>query len=328
VFNQDISVWNVANVTTHVDFSLNSALSYGPSFPIPPEGFIYTFVYQGTLSNAELEDYIPVKRLDNTFTTFTPIITKTPANLVTVQIEFTFVDNGTTNDGLIFDFNNAANNNVALFYNDSLVSGLTIKQFGYSYFMPLSRGQSAPQGRQFYNLIKDFKINAIQPPQILSNTSLASCFSTATNIGYSVFNSDISNWVTTNVVDMNRMFYYSTYFNQNINTNNTAGTWITSNVTNMSNMFAGANGFNSDIYGWDVSQVVNMSSMFNNTSVFNKNISAWDVSNVTNMTRMFQDSQEFNQDISGWTVAQVTSYAEFYLDAVALDPLNVPLKFR
>ena len=55
----------------------------------------------------------------------------------------------------------------------------------------------------------------------------------------------ISNWDTSNVTDMNRMFFGAKEFNQDI------GNWDTSKVTNMVGMFLDANNFNKDyISNW------------------------------------------------------------------------------
>ena len=63
--------------------------------------------------------------------------------------------------------------------------------------------------------------------------------------------------------------------------------WDTSNVKNMNSMFCYAEYFNENISSWNVSNVTNMSSMFNGASSFNQDISSWNVSNVKDMYRMF-----------------------------------------
>ena len=115
-----------------------------------------------------------------------------------------------------------------------------------------------------------------------------------------VFNQDISNWDTSKVTSMRRMFSYSYAFNQDISA------WNTSNVTDMSAMFMQAKVFNQDISNWDTSKVTNMGYMFVSALVFNQNISSWDTSNVTTMISMFSSAAAFNQDISNWDTSNVT----------------------
>jgi len=145
-----------------------------------------------------------------------------------------------------------------------------------------------------------------------------------TNERTSIFNQNIGNWDTSNVVDMTSMFENTT-FNQDISN------WDVSNVVFMQQMFANSL-FNKDIGSWDVSNVCNFDYMFWKSefnspiggweiikadncvlefdaifyeSAFNQDISNWDVSNVTRMDMLFRDSP-FNQDISNWDVGNVT----------------------
>ena len=114
----------------------------------------------------------------------------------------------------------------------------------------------------------------------------------------SVFNQDISAWDVTSVIGFYSMFENSV-FNQDI------GDWDVSNATAMNKMFRYA-AFNQDISSWDVSSVTDMFSMFYANLVFNQDIGDWDVSNVTNMQAMFwadQVSSSFNQDLSMWDVS-------------------------
>ena len=95
--------------------------------------------------------------------------------------------------------------------------------------------------------------------------------------------------------------------------------WDVSAVTNMSNAFISKTTFNEDISGWDISSVTNMANMFQNASAFNQDISNWDVSSVTTMTNMFQNASAFNQDISGWDVSNVTNMSYAFYDATAFN---------
>jgi surface protein len=76
--------------------------------------------------------------------------------------------------------------------------------------------------------------------------------------------------------------------------------WNTSNVTNMNNMFWVNRNFNQPIGSWNVSQVQQFINCFNQASAFNQDISNWNVRKVTNFTSMFQGAVSFNGSLSGW----------------------------
>jgi len=106
-----------------------------------------------------------------------------------------------------------------------------------------------------------------------------------------------------NVEDMHEAFYNASNFNGDI------GSWDVSNVTDMSDMFGLAHSFNGDISNWDVSNVTNMYGMFAYANNFNQDVSKWNVSNVTNMDYMFFNASSFsNHDLSGWDVSKVESH--------------------
>ena len=115
----------------------------------------------------------------------------------------------------------------------------------------------------------------------------------------------ISNWNTSNVTDMSKLFKEAYSFNEDI------GSWDVSQVKNMSELFKGAYLFNKDIGSWNVSQVKNMSWMFYSAMRFNQDIGSWDVSSVRNMTRMFDNAISFNNagsiKIGTWNVSNVTN---------------------
>ena len=119
------------------------------------------------------------------------------------------------------------------------------------------------------------------------------------------FDEDISQWNVSNVTDMESMFQ-STAFNQDISG------WNVSNVTNMRLMFASASVFNQPIGDWDVSKVTAMDWMFSSATAFDQPIGEWNVSNVTNMSYMFRIADAFNQDISGWDVSKVTNMSSMF----------------
>lgn len=121
----------------------------------------------------------------------------------------------------------------------------------------------------------------------------------------SQFNKDIGQWNVSKVTNMRGMFK-SSKFNGNI------GNWNTSKVTNMSNIFANSQ-FTKDISQWDVSKVTNMKQMFKN-SKFDGDISQWDVSSVINMDKMFSQSK-FNSDISNWDVSRAKKMKDVFKES-------------
>ena len=121
---------------------------------------------------------------------------------------------------------------------------------------------------------------------------------------------NISDWDTSFVIDMSKMFKNADTFNSDISG------WDVSNVQNMEHMFYSAHVFNDDISGWNVSNVTNMSHMFIWARVFNSDISDWDVSQVQNMENMFWCADVFNCDISKWDVSNVQNIKYMFYNAI------------
>lgn len=117
------------------------------------------------------------------------------------------------------------------------------------------------------------------------------------------FNGDITQWNTSNAKKMDRMFRQTGKFNQDI------GGWNTSNVNDMSWMFYIANDFNQNLSDWDTSNVNDMSYMFARNNVFNGKIGEWDTTNVETMRAMFSSADSFNQDVSEWETHNVKDMA-------------------
>ena len=150
--------------------------------------------------------------------------------------------------------------------------------------------------------------------QDISNWDVSSVTDMENMFNSSAFNQDIGDWDVSSVTSMWGMFT-SSAFNQDISS------WDVSNVTTMYQMFA-QSAFNQDISTWDVSSVNDMENMFTSSS-FNQPISSWDVSNVTNMGYMFFAATSFNQDLSSWSVDNVTSCVSFSTNA-PLTEANTP----
>ena len=334
-------LWDVSYFVgvTPVNFSSGSSLTLktmdpltSGNSPFDTDGtpslsgnFVYTFTYIGVnvLDEVLVTTYIPIINADSSFTTLTPTITIVGSD-VTVDIAYVFVDNGTTYDGV--SFNDVSD----WYYNDT--SLLTITNL----VAPLSRG-----GYQFTNLYDlVFDVGAGNPV-ILLNTSLGHCFENANSYDC-VFNSDISGWDTSEVIDMTSMFAELTMFDQPLNSWNTSkvtsmnymfgdatifnrplNNWNTSNVTDMGDMFNSAETFDQDISGWDTSKVMNMSGMFNYALAFNQPLDGWNTSSVTDMRAMFNYAENFNQPLNGWNTSSVTNMYEMFQVATSFNkPLN------
>ncbi|MDJ1139252.1 BspA family leucine-rich repeat surface protein [Marinicella marina] len=151
-------------------------------------------------------------------------------------------------------------------------------------------------------------ISASDTPDLTQVTDMSFMFTGCSN---GVFNSSISNWDTSQVTSMMRLFSGVQNFNQPLNN------WNTSAVTDMSWMFAGlkAKDLNLQIENWDTSNVIDMNHMFSNATYFNEDLGDWDTANVMDMSSMFDGAELFNQDISQWNVSQVENFFGMFWDA-------------
>lgn len=144
-------------------------------------------------------------------------------------------------------------------------------------------------------------------------TSMENMFNSAVTFN----DPDISDWDTSNVTNMSKLFAWATTFNQPLHK------WDTSKVTNMTQMFSEAHKFNQPINDWDTSNVTQMYQTFYNAKLFNQPLNNWNVSNVTTMNAMFHYAAAFNQSINSWNTANVTNMSYMFSGARDFNqPLN------
>jgi len=246
------------------------------------------------ISNTALNnsDKIPIINTGNSFIGLSTIITPdvTTTTIIITWSSYTKLD---IYDGLSF------NDNIVSYGNEPSIN---IRQFGGIVLPNMTYSNSSFNGFSG-------KITATDVPTI-NNSSLSCCFynSPCANFG------NISNWNTSNVTNMESMFYGASNFNELIDTS--GNNWNTSNVTNMKNMFYGAIHFNKSISGWNTSKVTNMHYMFYGAINFNQPLDSsgniWNTSKVTDMDNMFQDAVNFKQvSIGNWNFSRISTITNF-----------------
>jgi len=215
---------------------------------IPKLGsFSFSYEYTGStpIDEAMVINNLPVITLPDVFD-ITPIVDLTNLPTVTVTISSILYESSSYPGNFGFTFIN-----VWSFF----INNVNILDLISSNNFPFSR-----QGYQFNGLENiSFTIQPGFEPYFLPETSLEYCFA------YTTFNSDISNWVTTNVTDMRYMFGNANVFNQDISL------WDVSNVTNMSSMFQGAISFKQDLSNWSPYACTSMNDMFLGCDLNNPN---------------------------------------------------------
>lgn len=152
--------------------------------------------------------------------------------------------------------------------------------------------------------------------------------------GSGKFNSDISKWNTAKVTNMAFMFSqyweliqvtpiptvkYGMTFNQPLATNGSS--WNVSSVRTFEGMFSQNAYFNQNISNWNVSSAVTMSGMFFSASAFNQNIGSWNVSSSVLMYAMFYGATSFDQNLGSWDVRNVIGMNAMF-EGVTLSTAN------
>ena len=150
------------------------------------------------------------------------------------------------------------------------------------------------------------------------------------NVDISTLNLDVnvSNFNTSKVTNMKRMFYGSPFKNLDLSK------WDTKNVINMSSMFSSIRGLTSiNISNFNTGNVTDMSSMFSaNNSLTSLDVTSFNTSNVTDMSYMFAGDESLtNLNVSSFDTSNVTNMSSMFygnksivnLDLSSFDTINV-----
>ncbi len=104
-----------------------------------------------------------------------------------------------------------------------------------------------------FNGCSNLQVSASDLPDLRNVTNIAGMFSLCTTLDGPT---NIGDWNTANVTNMQDMFYMAATFNQPV------GNWNTGNVTNMYMMFYYASAFNKSVGDWTLNAAANIDLMF------------------------------------------------------------------
>ena len=127
-------------------------------------------------------------------------------------------------------------------------------------------------------------------------------------------NPNTSNWDTSKVSNMKALFQFTDKANPNVTS------WDTSKVTNARDMFRYATAAMPAVSNWDTSEVTDMGGMFDNATSANPDVSKWNVSKVTNMGGMFEGATSANPNVSEWNVSNAIFMIEMFRGATSASP--------
>jgi hypothetical protein len=294
-FNQDVSNWNVSNVTNMSAMfkgasSFNNAgspninnwdVSNVTNMSIM---FADATVFNQPLSNWNVAKVTTMKYMFQRASAFNQNIGSWNLIKVTDISYMFFQANAFNNDG-----SSTINN-----WNTALVTDMThVFSWAYAFNQPIGNWNTNNVTSIFAMFWVASSFN-----QDIGSWNVSKCTDFQSTFGGAVsFNNggspSINNWNVSNVTSLQDAFGNTFAFQQPLNN------WNVSKVTNMRGAFKGS-GFNQDISSWNTGNVTSMWEMFMNAGSFNQNLGIWNVDKVTNMVNMFSNASAFNQNLGSW----------------------------
>ncbi len=229
------------------------------------------------------------------------------------------------NSKFTLDFSNAASPTS----NDTLIT--EIVQWGENQYTTLANAFSACSKL-------DVTATDVPLPDVSANISMAGMFANCTMLqgiganwawdsitpyvnnmeymfSYAIyFNQDIGNWDVSHVSTFTGMFQYAYSFNQNL------GAWSPTSAWSTMYMFLNATSFNSPVFSsGNTGSISWMNQMFNGATSFNQDIDNWNVNNVLYMDGMFWVASAFNQDLDSWNVSNVRTMTQMFRNTASFN---------
>ena len=162
-------------------------------------------------------------------------------------------------------------------------------------------------------------INGLENIDTQGVTSIEKMFSN----DYHLSSLDLSSFDTSNVTDMNSMFYGCSAL-KNLKFDPTK--FNTAKVTNMSSMFKSCGVQSIDLSRFNTSNVTNMADMFSGCAVTSLDLSHFDTAKVTDMSGMFNYNVLQALDVSCLDTAKVTNMAKMFANSRNLTSINFGTK--
>ena len=252
-FNQDISVWDVSNIT-NMEAMFKECRSFSYDLNRWDTSKVTNMAYMFNMCSGQWNGFLKDWDVSNV-----------------TNMKGMFKESTVPSGGVICDYWDTSNvTDTSYMFNEA-----------YNFNGDLSRWNTAKvtdMSYMFSNAVALFSYDGYPGTR---HWSLADWDTgNVTNMShmfYRCFNgvkSNISRWNTSNVTDMSYMF-------SNCNSLNHPTYWDTSNVTNMESMFEGVYQFKSDLSLWDVSKVTNMDKMFRGCMQFMASLDMWCVPLIT-----------------------------------------------
>ena len=227
-------------------------------------------------------------------------------------------------------------------YNDEIMSLADLRGINFSKTKNMSYMFSSGKS----GCIEKINFDEFDTSNVEDMSSMFEYYCPNVDINTLNFDVNISNFNTSKVTNMKRMFYGSPFKNIDLSK------WDTKNVINMSSMFSSIRGLTSinisnfntgnvtdmssmfsenhslislDVTSFNTSNVTDMSYMFaGDESLTNLNVSSFDTSNVTNMSSMFYGNKSIvNLDLSSFNTSRVTNMVGMFADAKSLASLDL-----